>query len=126
MHASKDNLTVETIGEVYEGRFADWGEFTGYFERIKGGTDFSPLFAGLPDNMCQSPHWGYVFKGKLRFTYKDHVEEIGAGEAYYAPPGHTTECLEDAETVEFSPSAAFGETMAVCAKNLEAGALSNV
>src|SRR5215216_6384680 len=75
MHASKETLTVEKIGDVYEGRFADWGEFTGYFERIKGGTDFTPLFAGLPDNMCQSPHWGYVFKGKLRFTYKDHVEE---------------------------------------------------
>jgi hypothetical protein len=124
MHAGKDGLDVETIGEVYEGRFADFGDFMGYFENIKGGTDFSPLFKGLPDDMCQSPHWGYLFKGRLRFTYKDHVEEIGAGEAYYAPPGHTTECLEDAETVEFSPTAAFQATMEACGRNLAAGAMN--
>ena len=120
MHASKSELQAETIGEVYEGRFADWGEFTGYFERIKGGSDFAPMFVGLPDNMCQSPHWGYIFKGKIRFTYKDHTEEISAGEAYYAPPGHTVECLDDAETIEFSPTAEFQQTLAVCAKNLAA------
>jgi hypothetical protein len=120
MHASRDSLPVETIGDSYEGRFADWGEFMGYFEKIKGGTDFSPLFVGLPDNRCQSPHWGYVFKGRLRFIYQDHDEVISAGEAYYAPPGHTVECLEDAETVEFSPTAEFQQTMAVAARNLEA------
>ena len=122
MHASKDGLPVETIGDSYEGRFADWGDFTGYFEKIRGGTDFSPLFVGLPDDSCQCPHWGYVFKGTLRFIYKDHDEVISAGEAYYAPPGHRTECLEDAETVEFSPAAEFQATMAVAAKNLEAQA----
>jgi hypothetical protein len=120
MHASKDSLPAETMGDVYEGHFADWGEFSGYFEKIKGGTDFSPLFVGLPDDMCQSPHWGYLFKGKIRFTYADHDEVISAGEAYYAPPGHKFDCLEDAETVEFSPSAALQETLAVAAKNLEA------
>jgi hypothetical protein len=120
MHASKDNLHVETIGDVYEGRFAEWGEFSGYFEKIKGGTDFSPLFVGLPDNMCQSPHWGYLFKGKLRFIFNDHEEVISAGEAYYAPPGHTVVCLEDAETVEFSPTADFQATMEVAGKNVEA------
>jgi hypothetical protein len=120
MHASKDSLPVETIGDVYEGRMANWGEFSGYFEKIKGGTDFSPLFVGLPDDMCQSPHWGYVFKGKLRFTYKDHEEIISAGEAYYAPPGHTIAIIEDAETVEFSPSAELQATLEMAAKNLEA------
>ncbi|HEX5140584.1 MAG TPA: cupin domain-containing protein [Dehalococcoidia bacterium] len=122
MHASKDTLPAETMGDSYEGRFADWGEYTGYFESIKGGTDFSPLFVGLPDDSCQCPHWGYLFKGKLRFIYKDHDEVISAGEAYYAPPGHKTECLEDAETVEFSPMAEFQHTMEVAAKNLEAQA----
>ncbi|MPZ48036.1 MAG: hypothetical protein GEU75_01775 [Dehalococcoidia bacterium] len=94
MHASRDSLPAETMGDSYEGHFADWGEFTGYFEKIKGGTDFSPLFVGLPDDNCQSPHWGYLFKGKIRFIYKDHDEVISAGEAYYAPPGHKIECLE--------------------------------
>jgi hypothetical protein len=120
MHASPDSLSVETIGEVYEGRFADLGDFTGYFEKIKGGTDFSPLFIGLPEDSCQCPHWGYLFKGKMRFIYDDHDEIISAGEAYYAPPGHKTECLEDAETVEFSPTREFQQTLAACAKNMAA------
>ena len=76
MHASPDNLSVETIGDVYEGRFADLGDFTGYFEKIKGGTDFSPLFVGLPDDSCQCPHWGYLFKGKMRFIYKNHDDHL--------------------------------------------------
>jgi len=108
------------MGDVYEGHMADWGDFSGYFEKIKGGTDFSPLFVGLPDDMCQSPHWGYLFKGKIRFTYKDHDEVINAGEAYYARPGHKFECIEDAETVEFSPSADLNATLEVAARNLEA------
>jgi hypothetical protein len=120
MHASKDTLPAETIGDVYEGHFAEWGEFSGYFEKIAGGTDFSPLFVGLPDDMCQSPHWGYLFKGKMKFIYKDHEEVIVAGEAYYAPPGHTTICIEDAETVEFSPTAELQATLEVAGKNLEA------
>lgn len=120
MHASKDQLHAETIGDSYEGRFAEWGEYMAYFEKIKGGTDFSPLFVGLPDDMCQSPHWGYLFKGRIKFTYKDHEEIINAGEAYYAPPGHSFLCIEDAETVEFSPTAAFQQTMEVATKNLEA------
>jgi hypothetical protein len=107
------------MGDAYEGRFADWGDFTGYFEKIKGGTDFSPYFVGLPDDMCQSPHWGYLFKGKLRFIYKDHDEVISAGEAYYAPAGHSIEILEDAETIEFSPSKELHETLEVAAKNME-------
>jgi hypothetical protein len=118
MHASKGSLTPEPMGDSYVGRLVDWGEYSGYFEEIRGGTDFTPLFKGLPDDMCQSPHWGYVFKGKIRFTFKDHEEVISAGEMYYAPAGHTFTCLEDAETVEFSPSAALQQTFEVAAKNL--------
>ena len=123
MHASREELSPSTIGDVYEGRFADWGEYSAYFEKIKGGTDFSPLFVGLPDDSCQSPHWGYVFKGKIRLMYQDHDEVISAGEAYFAPPGHRVECLEDAETVEFSPTADFQKTMEVATRNLEAQSL---
>jgi hypothetical protein len=120
MHASREALTPEAIGDIYEGRLIDWGEYSAYFERIKGGTDFSPYFVGLPNDSCQSPHWGYVFAGKIRFIYNDHEEVITAGEAYYAPPGHRVECLEDAETIEFAPTAEFRQTMEVFARNLEA------
>ena len=87
MHASEDSLPAETMGDSYEGHFADWGEYMAYFESIKGGTDFSPLFVGLPDDMCQSPHWGYLFKGKLRSSTRTTRRSSAAGEAYYAPPG---------------------------------------
>ena len=44
---------------------------------------------------------------RASFVYlQRHEEVISAGEAYYAPPA-TVACLEDAETVEFSPTADF-------------------
>jgi hypothetical protein len=33
--------------------------------------DTAPLFKGLPDEMCQSPHRGCVLKGRVRMRYKD-------------------------------------------------------
>ena len=53
--------------------------------------DMAPLFVGLPDDSCQCPHWGIVLKGSLTYHYKGGSETIGAGEAYFAPPGHTPE-----------------------------------
>ena len=121
MHASKDSLPLETIGDSYEGRFADWGEFTGYFEKIKGGTDFGPLFVGLPDDMCQSPHWGYVFKGKMTARYADRDEVFTAGDAFYTPPGHVPVQNEPGtEILWFSPSEELRTAEAVMMKNMQA------
>jgi hypothetical protein len=65
------------------------GTLMGYFE-VPAGTDFSPLLQGLPDDKCQCPHWGYVFKGALHIGYTDGAEEVvKAGDVYYMPPGHT-------------------------------------
>ena len=44
MHASRDKLPVEILGDRYETRLADWGEYTAYFERIPGGTDFGAYY----------------------------------------------------------------------------------
>ena len=75
----------------------------------------------LAVDACQCPHWGYLFRGAFKLTYTDgHEEIVRSGQAYYAPPGHKIECLEDAETVEFSPTAEFQATMAVASKNLAA------
>src|SRR5919109_1090639 len=82
-----------------------------------GGSD---AFEGLPDDACQSPHWGYLFKGSFRLRYTDGSEAlVRAGEAYYAPPGHQFEALEDCETVEFSPTKELQETLAVVGPNVE-------
>jgi hypothetical protein len=59
------------------------------FERYTEHADMTPLFVGLPDDKCQSPHWGYVFKGKLVYHTPDGDIEITDGEAYYVGPGHT-------------------------------------
>src|ERR687887_922632 len=79
---------VEDAG-VMEGRY---GELDGYivgFEHFREDADTTPLFKGLPDDRCQSPHWGYVVNGKVTFTFADRVETYEAGAAYYAEPGHT-------------------------------------
>jgi hypothetical protein len=36
----------------------------GYF-RFAKGIDLRPHLAGLPGDMCQYPHWGYLLEGTL-------------------------------------------------------------
>src|SRR5262249_61894662 len=64
------------------------GDYTVVFESYRVDADGAPFFRGLPDDRCQSPHWGYVISGALTLRYADHDETYEAGDAYYAPPGH--------------------------------------
>jgi hypothetical protein len=119
MHASKADLTAQTLGE-YEGRMADSGEWRIAFESMPAQfpPDDSP-FRGLPDGRCQCPHLGYVISGSFRVTHRDGREEVvRAGEAYHLEPGHFVQTLEPAELVEFSPRAQHDETMAVVKRNI--------
>jgi hypothetical protein len=121
MHASKADLPAMVIGE-YEGRTVDWGDFRVAFETMpeQFPPDESP-FAGLPDDRCQCPHWGYLIKGSFRVTYKDEPDEIvRAGDAYHLRPGHFVQTLEPVELVELSPVHQHDETMAVVARNMSA------
>ena len=119
-------VTRETASETfqlegYEGHFEDFGPYTVGFERYTADADLAPLMAGLPDDRCQCPHMGYVLKGKVRFTFgDDHVEVYEAGDAYYAPPGHTPFLYAGSEVVEFSPTVELQQTIEVVTKNLEA------
>ncbi len=112
--------TSETMAmDGFEGRYENLdGGYTVGFESYAADADPAELFRGLPDDRCQSPHWGYVIKGKLVFRYADREETCEAGEAYYAPPGHTPLVFAGTEIVEFSPTDALGETMAVIGENL--------
>jgi hypothetical protein len=119
-HAAREWLATESIGS-YESRKATFGPYAAVFERVPAG--FPPggpeIYDGMPDRACQVPHWGYVFKGKLKFEHTDGGEQIvSAGEAYYVPPGHRWRCLEDAETLEFSPAPALDAHMELVAANL--------
>ena len=57
---------------------------------------------------------------RLTFTYADRQDIVEAGEAYYAPPGHTPAADPGTETIEFSPTEELHKTMAVAMKNAEA------
>ena len=49
----------------------------------------APLLKGLPDDRCPCPHWGYVLKGTVTFTFADRSETFETGESFYISPGHT-------------------------------------
>lgn len=111
MHAGRDDLPVASEMDGFESRQAEWGGFTAAFEKIAGGLDATELFSSLPGGMCQSAHWGYVVKGRLRVKYADGEETITAGQAYYLPPGHIPVAEEDLEIVEFSPPGDYQATL---------------
>ncbi|MFN2625925.1 MAG: cupin domain-containing protein, partial [Mycobacteriales bacterium] len=81
-------------------------------------------FRGLPDDRCQCPHWGVVQTGSISFRFADRTETYVAGDAYYAPPGHTPVVTSGTEVVEFSPTEALAATMAVLEANLAAAGAS--
>ena len=119
-HASRDQLPAEQL-DRYEGRMTQFGDYNVAFESMPAGFPPDPraAFRGLPDDACQSEHWGYLFKGRLQIEMIDGEDfVVEAGEAYYIPPGHRPQALEDVELVEFSPLAAFQQTMEQVGRNV--------
>lgn len=99
-------------------------ELEGYtvnFTSFQEDVDATPLLKGLPDDRCQCPHWGYVVSGEMTFRYADREEVFGAGDAFYAPPGHVPVRNEPGtEIVMFSPTEELRRTDAVMMKNMAA------
>jgi cupin domain len=119
--ASRKSASESVELEGYEGHFEHFDDgYTVAFETYTQDADLSPFFEGLPDNQCQAPHWGYVIQGKVTFKYGDRDETYEAGDAYYAPPGHTPVLFAGAEVVEFSPTKELQQTIEVVSKNMEA------
>ena len=88
----------------------DFGDATGYgkmageYFSLAAGTDIAPLLKGLENDLCQSPHWGYLIAGEITVTYANGQEEIVSGsDLFYWPPGHTVKVGEKAEVILFSP-----------------------
>lgn len=94
---------VDDPGPV-EDRHEDIDGYTVNFVTLRQDMDLAPLLKGLPDDRCQCPHWGYVFKGKLTWRFADHEEVFEAGDAFYVPPGHAPSAEAGSEFVQFSPS----------------------
>jgi hypothetical protein len=117
---AKGEAPISLDEAVIEGRYVELDGYTVGFETHKADVDPAPFFAGLPDDRCQSPHWGVVVSGKIIFRFADHDETFSAGDAYYAGPGHLPLMFADTELIEFSPTEALEQTMQVVGANLEA------
>jgi hypothetical protein len=119
--ASKQTASESIALEGYEGHFEELGGYTVGFETYTADADLAPLFVGLPDDLCQCAHLGYVLEGKVKFTFADGSEEVyEAGEAYHAPLGHTPTLYAGTQIVEFSPTEPLQQTIEVVTRNMEA------
>ncbi|MEW6583873.1 MAG: hypothetical protein AB1416_14055 [Actinomycetota bacterium] len=120
-HSWEDTPVEVAMPPVAETRTVEGGGMTIAFERLAAGVETAPLFRGLPDDACQSPHWGYVLTGRLRVVATGGDEVVlHAGQAYYLAPGHNVVVEEDCELVEFSPAQARAATMEHAARALAA------
>jgi len=107
MHASITDVPLETKVDGIETRGVTWGDVTVRHVVLPAGVDFSPLFEGLPDDLCQCAHWGYVTEGAITVRYTDGTEETTrAGELFSWPGGHTGWTDEGVTFIEFSPAEA--------------------
>jgi hypothetical protein len=114
----KEEAPIGVDAPELEGRYVELGGYTVGFETYHTDIDPAPLFAGLPDDRCQCPHWGVVQSGQVTFRWADHEETYGAGDAYYAPPGHLPVIAAGTSLVEFSPTRELEQTMAVVEGNI--------
>ena len=107
---ARDEIPVVGMG-LAEAQCVRWEDFVIEFARATAG--FPPggdaAWDGLPDNLCQCPHWGYLLKGKALVRLADGSEfTINGGDLYYCPPGHRLYAIEDFELIEFNPADRMG------------------
>jgi hypothetical protein len=80
MRNTRDELGVKMQAGGMEIRVEEWGEMAVEHITLPAGTDGTPMYQGLPDDMCPCPHWGRVLDGDLQMRYTDGTEEtIRAG-----------------------------------------------
>jgi hypothetical protein len=117
MHAVLQDLpiTIEEDGVVV--RETEWGDIHVGHETYETAFDIGSLLQGLPDDLCQCPHWGFVIRGRMRVRYPDREETLEAGDVYYLPPGHAPVMEAGTEILEFSPQEPYQQTMEVAARN---------
>lgn len=106
MHTSIEGMDIELQVDGIETRSLEGGGVLARHIDLPAGVDFTPLFKGLPGDLCQCPHWGYVLAGSIRVRYADGSEEVSsAGDVYYWRGGHTGWTDEGVTFLEWSPTA---------------------
>ncbi|MFI6860864.1 hypothetical protein ACIBKZ_13330 [Streptomyces sp. NPDC050421] len=109
---TRKDAPVAIEGDGVELRLQDvGGDMAVAFATFPKGTNLAPALKGLPEDLCQCPHWGYLFKGRLKMQTKHGDEFYEAGQAFYWAPGHAPEALEDCEYLDFSPTREFNEVL---------------
>lgn len=68
--------------------------------------------------MCQSPHWGYLLKGRVRIKRRGGDVVLNTGDVYYLEPGHVPVFEADTEILEFSAKKEYQMTIDVVARNM--------
>lgn len=105
MRKNHETMDVELDRGELQTRGEEWGDQNVRHIVLPPGTDLRPLLAGLPEDRCACPHWGYVLQGSITLRYGDGTEETTrAGELYFWPGGHTAWTDEGVTFVEFSPA----------------------
>jgi hypothetical protein len=120
MRGSREDLPATMESDQVIVQEAEWDDIHVGFETYNEEFDLTPLLRGLPDDMCQCPHYGHVLKGRMRVRYADREEVVAAGDAYYIGPGHSPSMEAGTELVEFSPKDEYQKTMEVAERNLAA------
>jgi hypothetical protein len=101
---SKDSAAQHHDHGPVEEWSQDLDGYTVNFVSFRADIDTAPLLKGLPGDRCPCPHWGYVLKGRLVFTFADREEVHEAGDAFYVPGGHLQHADAGTEIVQFSPA----------------------
>ncbi len=109
---SRAEASLAIAGDGVELRMHELGGgMTTAFVRLPKGADLRAALSGLPNDLCQCPHWGYLLKGRVKMHTRDGEEVYEAGQAVYWAPGHAPEALEDSEYVDFSPTDEFNHVI---------------
>jgi len=108
----REDFELRIGGDGLEFRTRKLGDRTMAWVVLPKGADLSPALKGLPDDLCQCPHWGYMIKGRIRMRTTGGDRVYKAGEAFYWAPGHAPEALEDSEYVDVSPTDELEEVIA--------------
>ena len=119
MRIAKEDVPVRiNVPGATARQVEDFGDATGYgkiggeYFSLGAGTDISGLLQGLEDDLCQSPHWGYIIQGKLTVRFADgHSEVPETSDLFYWPPGHSVRAEEDTEVILFSPQHEHGKVI---------------
>ena len=114
---SRETATQPEAAGPVEDRSAELEGYTVDFVSFTQDIDATPLMHGLPDDRCQSPHWGYVFKGRLTFRFSDHDLVVEPGDAFYLRPGHIPVVEAGTEYLQFSPTDDLRATHEVMMRN---------